>query len=116
MSNSSSTGRGTPFLDFVMEYRRFLKEKGFQSPIELADEVRDAFRRRKIPAPSRSMFWEAFYGHTTLSKPVLIYLMSKYGFQIQYWQLFESEDIHGRRTKANSIKLPGQRELRLMEK
>ena len=102
---------GVPYYEFLILYRQFLKEHRFESPSDLAREVRAAFRQRKLPMPSPSQFWQPFYGRATLSKPVLAYLFERYKFHAPSEALFpvKIEDAH---RKSNKISVPGQRELK----
>lgn len=103
--------RGTPYYEFLIHYRQFLKDHKFESPSELHRAVVNAFTKRKWEVPSLSQFWEAFYGRGTLSKPVLGWLGERYKWYPPTESFF-TVNVDGVMGKFNKIKVPGQRELK----
>lgn len=100
---------GAPHIEFALELRRLLKDRGFDSPSDLH---RDLQTHMKTNAPAKSTVWMAFYGTRILPIEVVLFLKERYGFDLSWRQVLAVKNIDGTQRKSNQLALPGMRELK----
>lgn len=100
---------GTPYIAFAVEFRAFLKKKKYASP---SDFHRDLVAHMKKEAPSKSAVWAAFYGVRALPLEVVLFMVDRYGFEIDWRNVLPVRDLDGAILKSNQLSLPGMREMR----
>lgn len=103
------------YLEFMAEYRTFLKDHDFDGPSELHRAVSREFEKRKWPVQSLSQFWEPFYGRGTLTKIVLAHLNDRYKWTPPARCFIPTQLKNGGYLTGKFLKIAGQRELKLAD-
>ena len=100
---------GVTYVEFVMAFRAFLKKRKYASPSDFHADLR---RHMKKAAPSLSAIWMAFYGARSLPPEVILFMIDRYGFEIDWHQVLPIRNQDGTVSKTNQLALPGMRELK----
>lgn len=100
---------GTPYVEFAVKFRGLLKKRKFSSPSAFhADLVIHMGKR----APSLSAVWMAFYGARALPVEAILFMIDRYGFEVDWHEVLPIKSVNGATMKTNQMMLPGMRELK----
>ncbi len=101
---------GAPYVAFATTFRAFLRRKKFASP---SDFYRDLVENMGVKnAPSLSSVWMAFYGARAFPIQAVVFMIDRYGFEVDWRDVMPIRNLDGTTTKTNQLSLPGMREIK----
>ena len=105
---------GAPYYQLGGVLQAFLKLKKRKTGLTLAQIIRDVheeWAKRKQKAPAPQTFYMAVYGARPLPLEVVLFMIDRYGFEINFDECFNAMNSDGASVKSNDVRMPRMREL-----